>query len=66
MKHPDIARSRIEKDVKPHLGKLALDAVEPRHIDAMLRAVVKWKVSAPRHDCFDERRRALDAWGSCC
>jgi hypothetical protein len=40
-KHPNIVRSRIEKDIKPHLGKLALDAVEPRHIDAMLRAVVK-------------------------
>ena len=37
-KHPNIVRSRIEKDIKPHLGKLALDAVEPRHIDAMLRA----------------------------
>jgi integrase len=40
-KHPNIVRSRIEKDIKPHLGKLALDAVEPRHIDPMLRAVVK-------------------------
>ena len=39
--HPNIARSRIEKDIKPHLGKLTLDAVEPRHIDAMLRAVFK-------------------------
>jgi hypothetical protein len=27
-KHPNIVRSRIEKDIKPHLGKLALDAVE--------------------------------------
>ena len=40
-KHPNIVRSRIEKDIEPHLGKLALDAVEPRYIDAMLRAVVK-------------------------
>jgi len=40
-KHPNIVRSRIEKDIKPHVGKLALDAVEPRHIDAMLCAVVK-------------------------
>jgi hypothetical protein len=28
-KHPNIVRIRIEKDIKPHLGKLALDAVEP-------------------------------------
>ncbi len=40
-KHPNIVRSRIEKDIQRHLGKLALDAVEPRHFDAMLRAVVK-------------------------
>ena len=26
-KHPNIVRSRIEKDIKPHLGKLALDGV---------------------------------------
>jgi len=37
-KHPNIVRSRIEKDIKPHLGKLALDAVDPRHIDAMVGA----------------------------
>lgn len=30
---PNIVRSRIEKDIKPHLGRLALDAVEPRPID---------------------------------
>jgi len=40
-KHPNIVRSRIEKDIKPNLGELALEDVEPRHIDAMLRTVVK-------------------------
>ena len=40
-KHPNIVRSRIEKDINPHIGKLALEDVEPRHIDAMLQTVVK-------------------------
>ena len=35
-KHPNIVRSRIEKDIRLHLGKLSLESVEPRHIDAML------------------------------
>ena len=39
-KHPNIVRSRIEKDIKPNIGKLALEDVEPRHIDAMLQTVV--------------------------
>jgi hypothetical protein len=36
-KHPKIVRSRIEKDIRPNIGKLALEDVEPRHIDAMLQ-----------------------------
>jgi hypothetical protein len=40
-KHPNIVRSRIENDIKPNIGKLALGDVEPRHIDAMLQTVVK-------------------------
>ena len=35
-KHPNIVRSRIKRDIKPNIGKLALEGVEPRHIDAML------------------------------
>jgi len=40
-KHPNIVRSRIERDVKPHLGKLYLGDVRPSHIDAMLKAIVR-------------------------
>lgn len=40
-KHPNIVRARIEKDIKPHLGKLLVDEVRPLHIDAMLQAIVK-------------------------
>lgn len=59
-KHPNIVRSRIEKDIKPHLGKLALDAVEPRHIDAMLRAVVKRGAPTIANDVLRWVRRMFD------
>jgi integrase len=40
-KHPNIVRSRIERDIKPNIGGLALGDVRPSHIDAMLKSVVK-------------------------
>jgi integrase len=39
-KHPNIVRSRIEKDIKPNMGKLALRDVRPTHIDEMLKTIV--------------------------
>lgn len=59
-KHPNIVRSRIEKDINPHLGKLALDTVEPRHIDAMLRAVVKRWAPTIANDVLRWVRRMFD------
>lgn len=40
-KHPNIVRARIEKDIKPAIGHLSAEAVTPRHIEALLQAVVK-------------------------
>lgn len=40
-KHPNIVRSRIEKDIKPAIGNLKVEDVKPRHIDDLLKAVVK-------------------------
>lgn len=40
-KHPNIVRSRIERDIKPAIGKLPLDQVRPSHIDAMLKGIVE-------------------------
>lgn len=40
-KYPNIVRSRIENDIKPHLGKKRIEDVRPRDIDAMLQAIVK-------------------------
>lgn len=40
-KHPNIVRARIEKDIKPAIGHLSVEAVTPRHIEALLQTVVK-------------------------
>ena len=40
-KHPNIVRARIEKDIKPSIGHLSVEAVTPRHIEALLQSVVK-------------------------
>jgi len=40
-KHPNIVRSRIEKDIKPAIGSLKVEDVKPRHIDDVLKAVMK-------------------------
>ena len=40
VKYPNIIRSKIEKDIKPYIGKLAVDQVKPMHIDAILKNVV--------------------------
>lgn len=39
-KHPNIVRSRIEKDIKPAIGKLQVGDVRPGHIDDMLKTIV--------------------------
>lgn len=40
-KHPNIVRARIEKDIKPSIGHLAVEDVTPRHIDDLLKVIVK-------------------------
>lgn len=41
VKHPNIVRSKIEKDIKPTIGNLKVEDVRPQHIDALLQKVVK-------------------------
>ena len=59
-KHPNIVRSRIVKDIKPNIGKLALENVEPRHIDAMLQSVVKRGAPTTANDVLRWVRRIFD------
>lgn len=44
-KHPNIVRSRIERDIKPAIGKLSIGDVRPSHIDAMLKGIVAFDPS---------------------
>ncbi len=39
-KHPNIIRAKIEKDINPYIGSMAVDMVKPMHVDAILKAVV--------------------------
>lgn len=59
-KHPNIVRSRIEKDIKPNIGKLAVDAVKPMHIDAMLQTIVKRGAPTIANDVLRWTKRLFD------
>jgi hypothetical protein len=59
-KHPNIVRSRIERDIKPAIGKLAVEDVKPAHIDAMLQAVVKRGAPTTANDVLRWVRRMFD------
>jgi len=59
-KHPNIVRSRIERDIKPHLGKFALAEVKPSHIDAMLKAIVARGAPTTANDVLRWTKRMFD------
>ena len=59
-KHPNIVRSRIEKDIKPNIGKLAIDAVKPLHIDAMMQKIVKRGAPSIANDVLRWSKRIFD------
>jgi integrase len=59
-KHPNIVRSRIERDIKPSIGALHVEEVKPSHIDAMLQAVVKRGAPTVANDVLRWVRRIFD------
>lgn len=59
-KHPNIVRSRIERDIKPNIGKLAAEDVKPSHVDAMLQAIVKRGAPTTANDVLRWTRRMFD------
>lgn len=59
-KHPNIVRSRIEKDIKPSLGKLKVEDVKPRHIDDMLQKIVRRGAPTVANDVLRWVRRMFD------
>lgn len=59
-KHPNIVRSRIEKDIKPSIGRMKVEAVRPADIDAMLQKVVKRGAPTVANDVLRWVRRMFD------
>jgi integrase len=59
-KHPDIVRARIEKDIRPSIGKLPAKDVKPRHIDEMLTAIVKRGAPTIANDVLRWTRRMFN------
>lgn len=59
-KHPNIVRSRIEKDIKPALGKLKVEEVRPADVDDMLQKVVKRGAPTVANDVLRWVRRMFD------
>lgn len=56
-KHPNIVRSRIEKDIKPNIGRMRVEDVRPVDIDAMLQAVLKRGAPTVANDVLRWTRR---------
>ncbi|WP_077731901.1 site-specific integrase [Methylocaldum sp. 14B] len=59
-KHPNIVRSRIERDIKPSIGKMKVEDVKPVHIDAMLQKIVKRGAPTIANDVLRWTRRMFD------
>ena len=59
-KHPNIVRGRIERDIKPNIGKLAVGEVGPKHIDAMLKSIVARGAPTMATDVMRWTKRMFD------
>ena len=59
-KHPNIVRSRIDKDIRPSIGNLKLEDVKPRHIDDMLQSIVKRGAPTIANDVLRWTRRMFN------
>lgn len=59
-KHPNIVRSRIEKDIKPNIGKIPVEAVKPRDISKMLETIVERGAPTIANDVLRWTKRMFD------
>lgn len=59
-KHPNIVRSRIERDIKPAIGRMKVKDVRPADVDALLQAVVKRGAPTVANDVLRWVRRMFD------
>lgn len=59
-KHPNIVRSRIERDIKPNIGKIPVDEVKPMHISKMLESIVDRGAPTVANDVLRWTKRIFD------
>jgi hypothetical protein len=59
-KHPNIVRSRIEKDIKPNIGKILVEDVKPMDISNMLQSIVERGVPTIANDVLRWTKRMFD------
>jgi len=59
-KHPNIVRSRIEKDIKPNIGKIPVDEVKPMHISKMLDNINQRGAPTVANDVLRWTKRMFD------
>ena len=59
-KHPNIVRSRIEKDIKPEIGYLKVEDVKPKHIDELLKKIVKRNAPTMANDVLRWLKRMFN------
>lgn len=59
-KHPNIVRSRIERDIKPAIGRMPVNEVRPSHIDAMLKGIVARGAPTMANDVLRWVKRMFD------
>ncbi len=59
-KHPNIIRAKIEKDIKPYIGNMAVDDVKPMHIDEILKTVVSRGAPTVANDVLRILKKMFD------
>lgn len=59
-KHPNVVRSRIERDIKPNIGKFPVDEVKPLHIAKMLESIVDRGAPTTANDVLRWTKRMFD------
>jgi integrase len=59
-KHPNIVRARIEKDIKPNIGKIPVECVKPMDISKMLETVVARGAPTVANDVLRWTKRMFD------
>lgn len=59
-KHPNIVRSRIERDIKPAIGALPIQELRPTHVDALLKSIVARGAPTIANDVLRWLRRMFD------